>query len=939
MKENSLKSLISDYLIYLEKERNVRKSSLKQNRFALTFIEKWSIQEGISRVNMITLDSLIDFQSHISHYLKKSGDPLSLSTQQGIISRTKGLFTWLNRNNHILYNPAKELELPKRGNTLPRCILSVYEVEKIINQTNIQTQRGIRDRAILETFYSTGIRKSELVELSLTDVNFSRGTLMVRQGKGNKDRLIPIGERAIKSIEKYLSDARPYFIKQRDSNEKLFISIKGESLSPSYLGNLVTQYINKAEIGKTGSCHLFRHSMATHMLENGANIRYVQQMLGHSSINTTEIYTHVTISKLKEIHKTTHPEAYKTTISTDTAPTPISLESMNTFIDNYLSLIKTQNNYSKRTLKGIELQIKTFLDFSNINSPKQINPNHFFLYESHVYTLKNKNGKSLDSVSQYNRLKFAKNFLKYLYENRYIDFTIEKEVEKPNWKVKRTEILTINDIEKIIQTIDIRNYVGLRDRAMLELVYSSGIKRNELLELTLSNLNIEEKTITIKNSRVIPITDRAIYFLEKYLKESRNKFVKKDSNYLFLSQKSAKCNIILIIKLFEKYSKKALLNKDSNCKVFTESFKAFLKENGAKNEFINTMLGKDKSLSLDDLKRDFYKYHPAYTRVIIEEDQEKPSLLQQYLFDYLDWLRIKNFSKQTLKNKKHYIKKFLTWCLDQGITDPKDVSNEILRKYQRDMYDKGHEKSKEPLSLGSKQNMISCVINFFSYLVKMNRILYNPGGDIILPTVPKSLPSNILTEEEVISILSQVDITNNIGIRDRAILETFHSTGIRNIEMSYIRLEDINLEEETVIIRHGKGNNQRMIPLGKIAAEWIDRYINEVRPLCLKDTTSDYLFLTLWGTKLSKISVHTIVKEYIKKAGITKVGSSILFRHTMATQMLENGADIRYIQQMLGHKRIKTTQIYTHISIGKLKEVHENTHPAKPIKTQDNLIE
>ena len=199
--------------------------------------------------------------------------------------------------------------MPRVERRLPKAILSVGEVERILAQPDVTTPLGIRDRAMLETLYSTGIRRLELTQLSIFAVDHERGTLLIRQGKGKKDRLIPIGERAVAWIDKYVLEARAQLAVPPD-NGVLFLTEDGEWLAPSYLTYLVRRYVEAAKIeGKRGSCHLFRHSMATLMLEGGADIRFIQQMLGHSDLQATQIYTQVSIRKLKEVHSLTHPSA------------------------------------------------------------------------------------------------------------------------------------------------------------------------------------------------------------------------------------------------------------------------------------------------------------------------------------------------------------------------------------------------------------------------------------------------------------------------------------------------------------------------------------------------------------------------------------------------------------------------------------------------------
>lgn len=206
-----------------------------------------------------------------------------------------------------MHNPASELELPRLGFHLPP-VLNKEEAELVLQQPNVADPLGMRDRAILETFYSTGIRRTELLKLKLPEIDRSNGLVTVRQGKGNKDRVVPIGERALAWVDKYLNQVRPQLVIEPDDGT-LFLTADGEPFSAIHLTALVRAYVEKAGTGKSGACHLLWHTMATLMLEGGADIRFIQQMLGHAKLTTTQIYTHVSVRMLKEIHSATHPGA------------------------------------------------------------------------------------------------------------------------------------------------------------------------------------------------------------------------------------------------------------------------------------------------------------------------------------------------------------------------------------------------------------------------------------------------------------------------------------------------------------------------------------------------------------------------------------------------------------------------------------------------------
>ena len=236
-----------------------------------------------------------------------------------MLTPIRSFFKWLTRENHILYNPASELEIPKKPKRLPKAILQLDDIENVLSQTDIETVQGIRDRAMIEVLYSTGIRRMELVKLSIYDVDVKRSIVYIREGKGNRDRVIPIGERALAWLEKYKLEVRPELIVEPDKGI-LFISDYGEPFKRDQLTHIVKKYLIRAGIDVVGSCHLFRHACATHMLDNGADIRFIQAMLGHDDLNTTEIYTRVSIEKLKAVHQATHPATKNSssiTIETD----------------------------------------------------------------------------------------------------------------------------------------------------------------------------------------------------------------------------------------------------------------------------------------------------------------------------------------------------------------------------------------------------------------------------------------------------------------------------------------------------------------------------------------------------------------------------------------------------------------------------------------------
>jgi integrase/recombinase XerD len=282
--------------------KNYSPYTIRNRRVHIGFFLDWCTERGLSEPIDVTRTVLESYQRHLLHYRKSTGEALSFRSQLARLVPLRVWFKWMAREHYLLHNPASELELPRTGHRLPKAVLSIEEVERVLAQPDIHDVLGLRDRAILETLYSTGMRRLELATLKLHDLDLERGTIFINQGKGQKDRMIPIGERAAQWVAKYL-EARQGAV----SSDTVFLSNAGEPFSLDHLSDLVRTYVDAAEIGKRGACHMFRHTMATLMLEGGADTRHIQVMLGHADLKTTQIYTHLAIRQLQEIHRATHP--------------------------------------------------------------------------------------------------------------------------------------------------------------------------------------------------------------------------------------------------------------------------------------------------------------------------------------------------------------------------------------------------------------------------------------------------------------------------------------------------------------------------------------------------------------------------------------------------------------------------------------------------------
>jgi integrase/recombinase XerD len=300
---------------YLEwrQVRNYSPRTLSNNHSSLGQFVEWCEARGLAKPSQVTKPLLERYQRHLSFLPGRSskgggGGSMSYRSQHLRLVAVRGFFRWLVKQNALLSNPASDLDLPRLPERLPKAILTAREAERVLLQPDTSTAVGLRDRALLEVLYSTGMRRAEVIALCLGDIDAERGTVMIRQGKGRRDRMVPISERACEWVERYLRESRTELERAAVVEERvLFLTTLGEPLDADWLSQKTRAYVEAAELGKSGSCHLFRHTMATLMLENGADIRHIQEMLGHKHLETTQIYTQVSLRKLKAIHSATHP--------------------------------------------------------------------------------------------------------------------------------------------------------------------------------------------------------------------------------------------------------------------------------------------------------------------------------------------------------------------------------------------------------------------------------------------------------------------------------------------------------------------------------------------------------------------------------------------------------------------------------------------------------
>ncbi len=297
-----MKDRLQDFIHFMTVERGLAKNTIvAYNRDLQRYIDH------LQKTDQIHLYKDVS-RTHINAFVKKlKAEGKSVQTIARHLSSIRSFHQFLLREQVVEHDPTVHIETPKRERNLPK-VLSFSEVETLLHAPDLSTVFGIRDRAMMELLYGTGIRVSELIQMDLSDLHLTMGFIRCI-GKGNKERLIPVGQKATEALELYLREARLKLRTAKQRTDALFLNHHGKRISRQGFWKIVKKYAHEADIQKELTPHMFRHSFATHMLESGADLRAVQEMLGHSDISTTQIYTQVTQRRLKEVYTRYHPRA------------------------------------------------------------------------------------------------------------------------------------------------------------------------------------------------------------------------------------------------------------------------------------------------------------------------------------------------------------------------------------------------------------------------------------------------------------------------------------------------------------------------------------------------------------------------------------------------------------------------------------------------------
>jgi integrase/recombinase XerD len=292
-------SYIKEYQNYLRLERGLSKNTIENYTFDIEKLVLFLNQHDI-KVSPITISEEI-----VQQFIYEIASKVNARSQSRVISGLKSFFNYLVFEDYRKDTPLELIEVPKTGRKLPDT-LATEEIDALISAIDLSTPEGERNRAMLETLYSCGLRVSELVGLKISDLFFEEGFIKIT-GKGNKQRFIPVGGSTIKFITSYVNLIRVHYAVQKGHEDTLFLNRRGKQLTRAMIFTIIKELALKINLNKTISPHTFRHSFATHLLENGADLRSIQLMLGHESITTTEVYMHLDRKFLSEVLNNYHP--------------------------------------------------------------------------------------------------------------------------------------------------------------------------------------------------------------------------------------------------------------------------------------------------------------------------------------------------------------------------------------------------------------------------------------------------------------------------------------------------------------------------------------------------------------------------------------------------------------------------------------------------------
>jgi integrase/recombinase XerD len=300
-----ISELIPKYLSYL---KTIGRSAftIRSTKYGLRLFVRFMENEKVLHIEDITFEAMFAYQEELAFRVSARGGLLAIRAQEKLLSLAKGFTRYAHDQEYLITDPGAKIKLPKQPKGLPKVIMTLPEIKKLLDAADMHTNGGYRNRIIIEILYDTAIRRLEVCNIKISDLDLDTGYVHIRGGKGNKDRVVPVSKRVCELINNYILSVRPSYVKDKDDGY-LILNRHGQKMDPMAVWQIVRRCVHLAGIKRNVSPHTFRHTCATHMLKNGAPVRHLQEMLGHESLESTQIYTRVTINDLKDIHARYHP--------------------------------------------------------------------------------------------------------------------------------------------------------------------------------------------------------------------------------------------------------------------------------------------------------------------------------------------------------------------------------------------------------------------------------------------------------------------------------------------------------------------------------------------------------------------------------------------------------------------------------------------------------
>ena len=459
----------------------------------------------------------------------------------------------------------------------------------------------------------------------------------------------------------------------------------------------------------------------------------------------------------------------------------------------------------------------------------------------------------------------------------------------------------------------------------------------EMAQLRVADVNLTQRVIHITTAkfsrdRVVPLGTIATERLRQYVNPVRSAWVTPTESIpaLWLAGWPPHHPIAApaLARIVRCTARAAGIRSPVGPHVWRHTCATFLVRRGAPLPYVQLLLG-HRSLNTTQL----------YARVAVCDLQRTScarirahrkgismSPLRSSIAEYRQHLESHHYSLCTVRNLMAHLHHFRKFLDARRIRRPAQVDEAVLRKYQFWLHQLPTQRG-APRTAATLNRGLSAVKGLFQYLHESGQLTSSPARALVYAREPQPLPRNVLSPDEAKCILEHVDLSTPFGYRDRTILEVLYATGIRKNELTHAQLGDLNLEDELLTVRQGKGGRDRVVPLSAVACRYIAHYIRHARPHLLNGEPTETLFLSAQGRTLGATTVSELIHKTAARAGIRSRVTCHLWRHTVATHMLQNGANLLHVQEMLGHRKLETTQRYLHLTILDLKQAHHRYHP------------